>query len=178
MTQRILVVGAGFAGMWSALSAARALDLSDSWNEPVEILLVAPEPTLHVRPRLYEAPVEAMKVPLLPIFDAVGVRFLAGRVEYIRTDAQEIDVTDASDQRQTISYDKLVLAAGSRLFRPPVPGLHTHALSVDQYEDAVGLDKHLRKLARLPSSLARNTVIVRARRRNGSRARAWSPAGH
>ena len=26
MTQRILIIGAGFAGMWSALSAARLLD--------------------------------------------------------------------------------------------------------------------------------------------------------
>lgn len=160
MTQRILVVGAGFAGMWSALSAARALDMAGHANDGVEILLVAPEPTLHVRPRLYEVPQEAMKAPLQSVFDTVGVRFLAARAEQIRTDAQEVDVVDAAGARQTLAYDRLVLAAGSQLFRPPVPGLHAHALSVDQYEDAVALDAHLRKLARQPSSLARNTIVV------------------
>ena len=54
MTQRILIIGAGFAGIWSALGAARVLDNEGRTDGSVEIVLIAPEPTLHVRPRLYE----------------------------------------------------------------------------------------------------------------------------
>ncbi len=48
MSQRILVIGAGFAGMWSALASARLLD--EAARTDVEIVLVAPEPALHMRP--------------------------------------------------------------------------------------------------------------------------------
>ncbi|MEJ8857502.1 FAD-dependent oxidoreductase [Variovorax robiniae] len=160
MTQRILVVGAGFAGMWSALSAARALDLAGKADGSVEILLVAPEPALHVRPRFYEPPVEAMKAPLSAVFAAAGVRYQQGRVGAIRTGSQEVDVVDSHGASTSLAYDRLVLAAGSRLFRPSVPGLREHGLSVDQFEEAVQLDQHLRKLANLPSTRARNTVVV------------------
>ena len=41
MANRILVIGAGFAGMWSALSAARLLD--EQHRTDVEITVVAPD---------------------------------------------------------------------------------------------------------------------------------------
>lgn len=52
MQQRILIVGAGFAGMWSAVAAKRLIELNDA---DVEVTVVAPEPRLVLRPRLYEA---------------------------------------------------------------------------------------------------------------------------
>ena len=51
---RIVIIGAGFAGMYAALSAARLRDIRGVSPEELEIALVAPEPTLVVRPRLYE----------------------------------------------------------------------------------------------------------------------------
>ena len=53
--KRILVVGAGFAGMWSALGAARLLDIANKSGELIEVALIGPEPMLHVRPRLHES---------------------------------------------------------------------------------------------------------------------------
>ena len=52
---RLVIIGAGFAGMYAALSAARLRDIQGVSPEELEIALVAPEPTLVVRPRLYEA---------------------------------------------------------------------------------------------------------------------------
>ncbi|MFP3624699.1 FAD-dependent oxidoreductase, partial [Burkholderia sp. SIMBA_051] len=46
------------------------------------------------------------------------------------------------------------------LSRPPIPGLAEYAFSVDCMEDASALEEHLRKLAKLPDSSARNTVAV------------------
>jgi NADH:ubiquinone reductase (H+-translocating) len=160
MAQRILVIGAGFAGMWSALAAARLLDKAGKTDGSIEIALVAPAPELHVRPRFYEMGAAEMKAPLKDIFDAVGIRYIQGSVEYIRTDRNEVDVTNAERKRSTFSYDRLVLAAGSRLFLPNIPGLREHSFSVDQLHEAAALESHLHELARLPDTPARNTVIV------------------
>ncbi|MBL6750273.1 MAG: FAD-dependent oxidoreductase [Nevskia sp.] len=160
MSQRILIVGAGFAGMWSALAAARALDLAGRADGSIEIALVAPEPFLHVRPRFYEPVSAEMKAPLMPLFDAVGVRYVQGRVEAIRTGTSEVDVLADDGTRSTMAYDRLVLAAGSQLHRPQIAGLREHAFSVDQLDDAAILAAHMQSLASLPDSPARNTVVV------------------
>ncbi|GGP22984.1 NAD(P)/FAD-dependent oxidoreductase [Silvimonas iriomotensis] len=158
MKQRILIIGAGFAGMWSALSAVRLLDMHDRTN--VEIALIAPLAELHVRPRLYEQNPEAMKAPLQALFDAVGVRFIQGMVGRIDVEGHQVEVTNAAGETTLQGYDRLVLAAGSRLFRPQIAGLAEHAFNVDQLAEAVRLDEHIKALAQQPSSLARNTVVV------------------
>ena len=50
--KRILIVGAGFAGMYAALSAARLRDKQGVSPDTFEIAVVAPEPRLVIRPRL------------------------------------------------------------------------------------------------------------------------------
>jgi NADH:ubiquinone reductase (H+-translocating) len=158
MSKRILVIGAGFAGMWSALSAARLID--QHGRTDIEVALIAPEPHLHVRPRLYEENAAGMKAPLLDIFASTGVRFIQGSVEHIHVERGEVDVHGADGSRSTLNYDRLVLATGSRLFRPQIPGLAQHAFSVDQVDEAAALEAHIRNLAAQPDTPARNTVVV------------------
>jgi NADH dehydrogenase len=158
-TGRIVIIGAGFAGTWSALGAARVLDAAGK-SASVEIVVIAPEPFLHMRPRFYEVGAAQMKAPLTDLFAAVGVRFVAGHVQHIRTGRNEVDIVGTDAARSTLAYDKLVLAAGSHLFMPPIAGLREHAFSVDQLEDAAVLETHLRGLPRLADSPARNTVVI------------------
>ena len=66
----------------------------------------------------------------------------------------------AEGTRKTLSYDRLVVATGSRLFRPNVPGLAEHGFSVDQVDDAIALDRHLHSLADRPAKNGRDTVVV------------------
>ncbi len=96
------------------------------------------QPELHVRPRLYEQNPDGMRAPLQEIFKAVGVKFIQGMVERIDVASREVEVvgTGADTSRRTLGYDRLVLATGSRLFRPPIPGLDQHAFNVDQVADA------------------------------------------
>jgi NADH dehydrogenase len=158
MSKRILVIGAGFAGMWSALSAARLLD--EQGRTDVEITLVAPDPHLHVRPRLYEEGPANFRAPLTEIFEATGVKFIQGTVERIHVERRAVDLTSVDGQSSTVAYDRLVLATGSRLFRPSIPGLADHTFSVDQTDEAVELEAHIRSLTSQPDSPARNTVVV------------------
>ncbi|WP_069262169.1 NAD(P)/FAD-dependent oxidoreductase [Paraburkholderia nodosa] len=158
MSKRILVIGAGFAGMWSALSAARLLD--QQGRTDVEITLVAPDPHLHVRPRLYEEGPANFRAPLTEIFDATGVKFIQGTVERVYVERRAVDLTDVDGRSSTLGYDRLVLATGSRLFRPSILGLADHTFSVDQTDEAVELQAHIRSLASQPDTPARNTVVV------------------
>jgi len=158
MQQRILVIGSGFAGMWAALGAARVLDQHGRGD--VEVALVAPDPLLHLRPRLHEAAPHTMTTPLLPLFEAAGVRYVQGSVERIHTGERSVEAVNARGERFSLAYDRLVLTAGSRLFRPAIPGLAEHAFSIDQTDEASALDVHLARLADLPPSDARNTVVV------------------
>jgi NADH dehydrogenase len=161
MVKKIVIIGSGFAGLWSAISARRLIDLNkESSSEGIEVLVIAPEPKLVLRPRLYEENAAQMSTPLVELFKATGVRFTPGIVDTIRTTEKEVEVVDMVGTRSTLPYDKLILAAGSRLIRPNISGLREHAFSIDNIQEAAEFEAHLRYLARLPSSQARNTVVV------------------
>ncbi|KYC20529.1 NAD(P)/FAD-dependent oxidoreductase [Pseudomonas sp. ABFPK] len=158
MKSNILIIGAGFAGVWSALSAARLLDQAQ--RADINVSVLAPQPELRIRPRFYEADVHGMKAPLGELFEAVGIHFIPGNADSIDTEGRSVSYTDAHGHRQQIAYDRLILAAGSQVARPAVPGLAEHAFDVDQMESAMRLEQHLVGLATLPASPARNTVVV------------------
>ena len=157
---RIVIIGAGFAGMYAALSAARLRDIKGVSPEELEIALVAPEPTLVIRPRLYEPKPETLTAPLLDVLKAVDVVYIKGSAETIDTASRIVQVATANNKRQSLSYDRLVVATGSRLFRPNIPGLAEHGFSVDNLDDAIALDKHLHGLADRPASSGRDTIVV------------------
>lgn len=157
--QNIVIAGSGFAGLWAALSAARAVSLAGK-DGFVEITVVSPTPHLHIRPRLYETVFEEMAPDLAPLFGAVGVRHIAGSIDAIRAEQRQVEMTTGTGERAILPYDRFVLATGSRLFLPDVPGLAEHSFNVDQLDSAIALDDHLRALADRPETRARNTVVV------------------
>ncbi|MBR0796253.1 NAD(P)/FAD-dependent oxidoreductase [Bradyrhizobium jicamae] len=156
---RLIIIGAGFAGMYAALSAARLRDIHGASPDELEIVLVAPEPTLVIRPRLYEAKPETLTAPLLDVLNAVDVAYVQGSAEAVDTASRTVKVATTTGTK-VLSYDRLVVATGSRLFRPNIPGLAEHGFSVDQLDDAIALDKHLHGLADRPAKNGRDTVVV------------------
>ncbi len=157
---RIVIIGAGFAGMYAALSAARLRDIEGMSPEKLEITLVAPAPTLVIRPRLYEPKPETLTAPLQEVLDAVNVVYVQGSVEAVDTKARAVDVVNAKGESKSLSYHRLVIATGSRLFRPNIPGLAEYGFSVDNLDDAITLDRHLHSLLSWPISEMRDTIVV------------------
>jgi NADH:quinone reductase (non-electrogenic) len=157
---RLVIIGAGFAGMYAALSAARLRDIQGVSPEELEIALVAPEPTLVVRPRLYEAKPETVTAPLQEVLTAIDVVYVQGSAETVDTESHVVGIVTAKGTKKGLSYDRLVVASGSRLFRPNIPGLAEHGFSVDQLDDAIALDRHLNSLADRPAKNGRDTVVV------------------
>ena len=158
MRKQILIVGAGFSGMWAALSAARLADKHQ--NDTIDITVIAPQPELRVRPRFYENAVQTLVAPLQPLFDETGVNFLRGTVAQILPDSKEVSWADASGKTHLHRYDRLILASGSHVNRSLVTGADAHAFDLDQLESAAVLEQHLKDLANKEESDARNTVVV------------------
>ncbi len=158
--KRILIIGAGFAGMYAALSAARLRDEQGVSPDTIEIAVVAPEPRLVIRPRLYERAPETMVASLAELFEAVDVRYEQGRADVIDSTSKSAVIVGPDGTRRSLRYDRLVLAAGSQGFKPDIPGLAKYGFSVDQLDDAIALDHHLSGLAKRPPSADRDTVVV------------------
>ena len=158
MKQQILIIGAGFGGMWTALSATRLLDIHG--HNQVEVTVLAPQAELRIRPRFYEPEAHRLVAPIGELLDAVGVTFIKGAAETIDVQQKHVVYTDAAGARQIRPYDKLVLATGSGLALPDTQGVAQYAFDVDQIEQAIRLENHLKSLADLPASRGRNTVVV------------------
>ncbi|MBV6306889.1 NAD(P)/FAD-dependent oxidoreductase [Candidimonas humi] len=156
--QRILVLGAGFAGLWSALGAARELDELGAAAR-AEVMVVNATGYHSIRVRNYEADLDVTRVPLGEVLDPAGVRWIVGAVQDIDTAAREVEVQE-NGARRKLRYDRLVLALGSRLVHPPIPGLADYAFDVDTYEGARRLERHLAGLAERADEPGAWTVLV------------------
>ena len=160
--QRILVLGAGFAGLWAALGAARKLDELHVPSTDVEILVVDRNAYHNIRVRNYEVDLGDAALPLAALLDPVGIRHVVAEVSAIDPVKQEVTITSTHGdeiRREILSYDRLVLTLGSELVRPPLPGFDA-CFDVDTYASAVRLNNHLAALGRIEPSPARATVVV------------------
>jgi NADH:ubiquinone reductase (H+-translocating) len=143
---KILIIGGGFAGFWAALAARRVT------GPGAVVTLVSREPVLEVRPRLYEARPETLCVDLAPLLREVDVGFVRGEASQL--DTVEKAATLATGGR--LAYDRLVVATGSRMLRPRVPGAEA-AFSVDTQAEAIAFDRRLGAIAR---TVAQPTIAI------------------
>src|SRR5258708_7784718 len=130
--ERILVLGGGFAGLWSAVGAARKLDELGCGPEAVQVTLVNRDGFHNIRVRNYESDLTPVRVPLDDVLVPVGVQRVEGEVTGIDATGQTAAVTTASGQL-TVPYDRLVFALGSQFLCPNVAGLAEYAFDVDTY---------------------------------------------
>jgi NADH dehydrogenase len=155
--QRIVVLGAGFAGLWAAIGAARKLDELGIGAERVEVALVDRHAYHSIRVRNYEADLGDTRIPLDQLLPPIGVRHITAEVADIDLAGRRVIWADGS---APLAYDRLVFALGSRLVRPPIPGLAEHAFDVDTYEGGRRLNDHIEGLARRRPSPGQWTALV------------------
>lgn len=159
MVGRIVVLGGGFAGLWSAIGAARARDAMGAVAGRIEIVLVDQTAWHSIRVRNYEADLDGTRVPLDEVLRPVGVRRLEGIVTGIDVGRRTV-AYEAAGVVQSLAYDRLVFALGSRLARPTIPGLAEHAFDVDTYAAATRLNAHVAGLDRRAPAPGGSTVLV------------------
>jgi NADH:ubiquinone reductase (H+-translocating) len=155
----VLVIGSGFAGLWAALGAARRLDELAVPAGTVDITVLSAKPFHDIRVRNYETDLNACRIALANLLDPAGVAHVVAEVSAIDPDARSVGTASGATYR----YDRLVLAAGSHVRKPDVPGLRDFGFDVDTYDGAVALQHHLRGLADgRPSQAAATAVVVGA----------------
>jgi len=112
--KRIVVVGAGFAGLWGAVGAARKLDGLGIGPSDAGVTLVSRDAYHGIRVRFYEKDLSGVRVPLDQVLGPIGVERVEGNVTGIDVAARQVRAETASGER-TLPYDRLVFATGSRL---------------------------------------------------------------
>ncbi|WDV52788.1 NAD(P)/FAD-dependent oxidoreductase [Streptomyces coeruleorubidus] len=147
---RILVVGGGYVGMYTALRLQRRLKRELERGE-VEITVVTPDPYMTYQPFLPEAAAGAISprhvvVPLRRVLDRC--RVVIGEATAIDHAKRTATITTLATEEegtggQQLTYDELVLAPGSVSRALPVPGLADHGIGFKTVEEAIGLRNHV-----------------------------------
>ncbi|GLW08080.1 pyridine nucleotide-disulfide oxidoreductase [Microtetraspora sp. NBRC 13810] len=133
-----MIVGGGFAGVWSAAAAARVR----GDGAALRITVVTPDEDLVLRPRLHRLDPQASRVPLRRVLAPVGVEHLRAKVTEIDPERSRVVAGG-----RAVGYDRLVLASGSRLVRPGLPGAE-RLFDVDTAEGTARLAARLAGLGR------------------------------
>ncbi|WP_142849686.1 FAD-dependent oxidoreductase [Telmatospirillum sp. J64-1] len=139
--QRVLILGAGFGGMFTARHLARHSDLFDVEIIDEENYFVF-QPLL---PEVVAGTIEASDAVaplrrLLP--NSIKVR--EAQVVGIDLERREIEVVQGMGRKlRKIGYDQLVIAMGSRVDLSRFPGLADHAFTMKDLSDAFALRNHL-----------------------------------
>lgn len=150
----VLVLGSGFAGLWTALAAARRADELGAASE-ISVTVVSSAPFHDIRVRNYEPDLRDCRIPLRDVLDPAGIAHLTADVEAVDPAARTV-ATSAGPR----TYDRLVVALGSAIAVPDLPGLREFAFDVDTYDGAMRLSRHLEDLSRGPRTAAATTVVV------------------
>lgn len=153
MMTDVVVLGSGFAGLWAALGAARRIDELGATD--VHVTVISSRPYHDIRVRNYEADLTPCRIPLQDLLDPVDVAHLTADVTGIDPAARTV-ATSAGVR----GYDRLVVAVGSQVAIPELPGLGEFGFDVDTYDAAVALQRHLEDLARGPHTPTAATAVV------------------
>ncbi|MEV6503591.1 NAD(P)/FAD-dependent oxidoreductase [Streptomyces prunicolor] len=147
---RILVVGGGYVGMYTALRLQKKLKREIKRGQ-VEITVVSPDPYMTYQPFLPEAAAGSIS----PRHVVVPLRRVLDRCRVVIGEATAIDhgkrtatlSTLATEEEGTgteeLAYDELVLAPGSIARTLPIPGLAEHGVGFKTVEEAIGLRNHV-----------------------------------
>ncbi|MFJ7157847.1 NAD(P)/FAD-dependent oxidoreductase [Streptomyces sp. NPDC101118] len=126
---RVVVLGAGYTGMFTAIRLARR-----TRRAGVEITLVNPSGRFVERLRMHQiaAGRELAVRPIPELLAGTGVTFLQGAATAIDPEARRITV----DGSAFLAYDTLVYALGSSTDTGNVPGADAHAFTLNGPEAA------------------------------------------
>jgi NADH dehydrogenase len=138
--KRILVVGAGFAGLYAAMQLRRVTAAGH------RVTVVNEENFMQYQPFLPEVASgtidpRAVVVPLRRVLRHCEV--LIGEVRGIEHGQRRALVRFADGHEERVGYDVLVLTVGSRSRVLPVPGLAEHGVGFKTVQEAIFLRNHV-----------------------------------
>lgn len=137
MSQAVVVVGAGYAGV----AAVKALERAQAG---VDITWISADPHHEIKHeihRIVRSPglADGLAVPVEAIAGA-GTEFRQGRMTAVHPDDRTVELAGG----EQVEYDYLVLTVGARTAFYGIPGLEDHALLLERIDDALAIHECIR----------------------------------
>jgi NADH:ubiquinone reductase (H+-translocating) len=161
---RIVILGGGFGGLYSALHLEKTI----AADPMVEVTLVSRENFVLFTPMLHEVAagdLEPSDIVCPPRPMLKRVRFLQADVDGIDLEAREVSLAHGVDRKRTmLTYDHLVIALGSESNFFELPGVEERALTMKSLGDAFMLRNQALGMLELASltddALARRAMLT------------------
>ncbi len=156
---RILIVGGGYVGMYTALGLQSKLR-----NGEASVTVVDPQPQMTYQPFLPEAAAGSIEprhvvVPLRRVLRRCHI--VCGRVTGVDHAHRFATIENCAGHIEQFGYDVLVMAPGSIARTLPIPGLAEHGIAFKTIGEAIYLRNHV--LSRLDAADA--TIDQQLRRK-------------
>ncbi|NJQ02635.1 NAD(P)/FAD-dependent oxidoreductase [Streptomyces zingiberis] len=161
---RIVIVGAGFAGYQTARTLCR---LSKG---AADVVLINPHDYFLYVPLLPEVAtgiLEPRRISVSIPGTLPDVRLILGEADSVDLTRRSVGLVDPEGHRREISYDRLVLAAGSVNKLLPIPGVTEHAHGFRGMPEALYLRDHMTRQIEMAGAAddpeeraARSTFVV------------------
>src|SRR3954454_20423474 len=104
--KRIVVLGAGFAGLIAAVGAVRKLTELHISRDEVSVTVVNRDPWHSIRVRNYESELSDVRVPLDQVLGPIGVEIVIGDVVAVDGARRRVRCA-AAGRTVTLAYDRL-----------------------------------------------------------------------
>src|SRR5437016_403767 len=143
MKNRIVILGGGFGGLYTALEMERTI----AQDPQIEVTLVNHDNFFLFTPMLHE--VAASDLDITHIVNPIRkllkrVQFFQGDVERISLEQKRIEVSHGTDHHHhELEYDHLVIGVGNVTNFYNLPGLEENALTMKSLGDAIYLRNRL-----------------------------------
>ncbi|WP_433424814.1 NAD(P)/FAD-dependent oxidoreductase [Microtetraspora malaysiensis] len=146
-THRVVILGAGYAGLSAAIQLASRVKRSEN----VRVTLVNAQEHFTERLRLHMTATgqELAELSIPELLEGTGARFVRGWVTAVDADAKTVRI----DDEHVLPYDTLVYGLGGVADTAAVPGVEDHAYALNSAQDAEALADRLARLGR-------GTVVV------------------
>jgi NADH dehydrogenase len=153
MTDRVVVLGAGYAGAGAVkrLSSELGRDAELVWVSETDHHLVLHESHRVVRDR---SVADDVTIPVEDI--APGAQFRQGTVDDVDVDERTVELEDGG----AVDYDWLLVCLGSKTAYYGIPGLAENAHTLKCLDDAISIHEDVREAAQAGTQQDPATVVV------------------
>lgn len=141
MSKKILIVGGGYAGFYTAWKLEKWLRKGEA-----QVTLVDPIPYMSYLPFLPEVAagsIEPRHAVVSRRRHLKTTKSVAGRVTGINHATKTATITPSAGKPYEFSYDHIVIATGSVSRTFPIPGVADYAFGLKSIEEAVGIRDRL-----------------------------------
>ncbi|MCA1182191.1 NAD(P)/FAD-dependent oxidoreductase [Bacillus licheniformis] len=144
MSKHIVILGAGYGGLLSALTVRKHYT-----KEEAKVTVVNQYPTHQIITELHRLAAgnvseQAVSMPLAKLFKGKDIDLKIAKVNSFSVDKKEVALSDGS----TLTYDALVVGLGSVTAYFGIPGLEENSMVLKSANDANKIFKHVEERVR------------------------------